>query len=72
MEASEPALLADLAAAIARDAVQVAAAHGYVEGLNFKRLFSQSRTLASMLLLMDASARSPGRARRMCGSTRVH
>jgi hypothetical protein len=72
MEASEPALLADLAAAIARDAVQVAAAHGYVDGLNFKRLFSQSRTLASMLLLMDASARSPGRARRMRGSTRVH
>jgi len=59
LDASEPALLADLAFSIARDAVQVAAAHGYVEGLPFKRLFSQSRTLASMLLLVNAAARSP-------------
>jgi len=71
MEASEPALLADLAFAIARDAVQVAAAHGYVEGLPFKRLFSQSRTLASMLLLVDAAARRPS-SRRSSGSYRVH
>ena len=34
---------------VARDAVQVAAAHGYVEGLPFKRLFEQSRTLSSVL-----------------------
>jgi hypothetical protein len=34
---------------VARDAVQVAAAHGYVEGLPFKRLFEQARTLSSAL-----------------------
>jgi hypothetical protein len=34
---------------IARDAVQVAAGHGYVEGLPFKRLFEQVHTLASVL-----------------------
>jgi hypothetical protein len=66
LEAAEPALLADLAFAIARESVQVAAAHGYVEGLPFKRLFKQSRTLASMLLLVDAAARSGS------GAYRVH
>lgn len=46
----------ECAARIAKDAVQVAAAHGYVEGLPFKRLFEQSRTLTSCLALMsDAS-----------------
>jgi hypothetical protein len=64
-DASEPALLADLAFAIARESVQVAAAHGYVEGLPFKRLFSQSRTLTSMLLLVDAAARSGSSAYRV-------
>ncbi len=63
-EASRPPLLADLAFAIARDAVQVAAAHGYVEGLPFKRLFSQSRTLASLLLVVDAAGHT--------GNARVH
>ena len=63
-EACRPPLLADLAFAIARDAVQVAAAHGYVEGLPFKRLFSQSRTLASLLLVIDAAGHT--------GNTRVH
>lgn len=43
-------------ARIASDAVQVAAAHGYVEGLAFKRLFEQTRTLvSSMALMSDAS-----------------
>jgi hypothetical protein len=71
MHASEPALLADLAFAIARDAVQVAAGHGYVEGLPFKRLFSQSRSLASMLLLVDAAARA-GAPHGAPGRYRVH
>lgn|GEM_PF-5674598 len=34
---------------IARDTVQIAAAHGYVEGLPFKRLFEQTRTLSTIL-----------------------
>ena len=43
------AYVTESALAIARDAVQVAAAHGYVEGLPFKRLFEQVHTLASVL-----------------------
>ncbi len=39
----------ELAFRIARDSVQIAAAHGYVEGLPFKRLFEQLRTLSSVL-----------------------
>ncbi len=48
--------IVECSAKIAKDAVQVAAAHGYVEGLPFKKLFEQSRTLTSCLALMsDAS-----------------
>lgn len=39
----------ELAFRIARDAVQTAAGHGYVEGLPFRRLFEQVRTLTVML-----------------------
>lgn len=41
--------VADLAFRISRDAVQIAAAHGYVEGLPFKRLFEQVGTLSGVL-----------------------
>jgi alkylation response protein AidB-like acyl-CoA dehydrogenase len=41
--------VADLAFRISRDAVQIAAAHGYVEGLPFKRLFEQVGTLVGVL-----------------------
>ena len=37
---------------VAEDAVQVAAGHGYVEGLPFRRLFEQIRTLASAIALL--------------------
>lgn len=46
--------IADLSFRIGRDAVQVAAAHGYVEGLPFKRLFEQLRTLTSALTVTCA------------------
>lgn len=50
--------VAECSARIASDAVQVAAAQGYVEGLPFKKLFEQTRTLvSSMALMSDASAR---------------
>lgn len=39
----------ETAARISRDAVQIAGAHGYVDGLSFKRLFEQVRTLTSAL-----------------------
>jgi hypothetical protein len=41
--------VADLAFRISRDAVQIAAGHGYVDGLPFKRLFEQVGTLSSVL-----------------------
>ncbi len=41
--------VSELAQRISRDALQVAAAHGYVEGLPFKRLFEQTRAFLSML-----------------------
>lgn len=41
--------LVDSAHALARDAVQIAGAHGYVDGLPLQRLFMQSRTLAAAL-----------------------
>jgi hypothetical protein len=51
-----------LAFAIARDAVQIAGAHGYVEGLPFRRLFEQVRSLTSALsLAVGDQAGSGGR-----------
>lgn len=41
---------------ISQDALQVAAGHGYVEGLPFKKLFEQIRTLTSFLALMSRAA----------------
>ncbi|MCP3102890.1 acyl-CoA dehydrogenase family protein [Myxococcus sp. K15C18031901] len=46
----------ELAFRIARDAVQTAAGHGYVEGLPFRRLFEQVRTLTVMLQGTKAAA----------------
>jgi hypothetical protein len=45
---------------IARDAVQVAAAHGYVEGLPFRRLFEQVHALASVLASHAHPCTRPG------------
>lgn len=45
--AANPSLVAESSMRIARDALQVAAAHGYVEGLVFKRGYAQSRLLVS-------------------------
>lgn len=42
--------ISDCAARIARDSLQIAAAHGYVEGLPFKRLFEQIRTIDAALV----------------------
>ncbi|MEM7677620.1 MAG: acyl-CoA dehydrogenase family protein [Myxococcota bacterium] len=42
----------DSAFKISRDAVQIAAGHGYVEGLPFRRLFEQIRALVSALSLL--------------------
>lgn len=39
----------ELASRVTRDAVQVAGAHGFVEGLPFKRLFEQTRTVLTAL-----------------------
>ncbi|WP_224360657.1 acyl-CoA dehydrogenase family protein [Hyalangium versicolor] len=46
----------DLSFRIARDAVQTAAGHGYVEGLPFRRLFEQVRTLTVMINAVKAGA----------------
>lgn len=48
--------IADTSARIAKDAVQIAAAHGYVDGLPFKRLFEQARTLVSCLQMWSRVA----------------
>lgn len=45
--------IAACSARISTDAVQVAGAPGYVEGLPFKRLFEQTRTLVSCMALMS-------------------
>lgn len=39
----------ELASRVTRDGVQVAGAHGFVEGLPFKRLFEQTRTVLTAL-----------------------
>lgn len=49
---------------IARDAVQIAAAHGYVEGLPFKRLFEQTRTLISVLASYPTLGATAGTSQR--------
>lgn len=49
IDALNVAYVTESAREIARDAMQVAAAHGYVAGLPFKRLFEQVHTLASVL-----------------------
>jgi alkylation response protein AidB-like acyl-CoA dehydrogenase len=48
--------VAELAFRIARDAVQIAAGHGYVEGLPFRRLFEQVRTLSSAFAMVRKCA----------------
>ncbi|KFE69501.1 acyl-CoA dehydrogenase family protein [Hyalangium minutum] len=48
--------ISDLSFRIARDAVQTAAGHGYVEGLPFRRLFEQVRTLTVMIGAMKAAS----------------
>lgn len=61
---SNAAQVDELAFRISRDAVQIAAAHGYVDGLPFKRLFEQLRTLSSVLgcILSSAPAAAEGKA----------
>jgi hypothetical protein len=53
---SNAAHVGHLAFTIARDAVQIAGAHGYVEGLPFKRLFEQMRSLISAFALAAGTA----------------
>ena len=48
--------IGELSFRIARDAVQTAAGHGYVEGLPFRRLFEQVRTLTVMIGATKAGA----------------
>jgi len=55
-EAASMRYVAELGARIARDAVQVAGAHGYVEGLPFRRLFERIKTLSALLALDAARA----------------
>lgn len=61
----DAAYVTDHANRIARDSVQIAAGHGYVEGLPFRRLFEQVRTLTgafSMLRAVPLASRAmPGR-----------
>ncbi|MDO5691099.1 MAG: acyl-CoA dehydrogenase family protein [Pseudomonadota bacterium] len=48
--------VSELAGRVTRDAVQTAGAHGYVEGLPFKRLFEQTRTVLTGLTALSNTA----------------
>ncbi|MDK2125945.1 acyl-CoA dehydrogenase family protein [Parachitinimonas caeni] len=54
-EAGGGSFIVETAHQLARDAVQIAAAHGYVDGLPFKRLFEQARTLAMLFASLTAT-----------------